>query len=110
MGRSAAFLVTVHAFCEALEDLGTRAEIPVLSDDHRQLRRLAEEAGATYKPSGAGGGDFGLVFATDPETVSAVAIRASTSGFEVMDLSVETTGLASESSSNGSRPDGCGAL
>jgi phosphomevalonate kinase len=94
--RTATFLAEVEAFWNALADLGEHVGLPILSEEHRQLRRLAEESGAAYKPSGAGGGDFGLVFAADPEIVDAASRRATAAGFFVIDLLVDPSGLRCE--------------
>jgi phosphomevalonate kinase len=99
--RSAAFLRAVDEFWDALADLGNQVGLPILSEEHRLLRRLAGECGAAYKPSGAGGGDFGLGFATDPEVVGAVSRRAKAAGFSVIDLLVEPTGLRQDDAPQG---------
>lgn len=93
-GRSADFLEVVEAFWDALEDLGREIGLPILSDEHRRLHRLASEFGVRYKPSGAGGGDFGLAFTTDPGQAAAMAARATADGFKVLDLRVDPVGLA----------------
>ena len=93
-GRSVDFLEAVDVFWSALEDLGREVGLPILSDEHRCLHRLARECGTHYKPSGAGGGDFGLAFATDPGLKAAMAARATAGGFAVLDLRVDPTGLS----------------
>ncbi len=45
-----------------LEAIGQEAEIPIISTRHQYIRSLATDAALRYKPSGAGGGDYGLVF------------------------------------------------
>jgi len=99
--RSATFLEAVDAFWDALADLGNHVGLPILSEEHRRLRRLAGECGAAYKPSGAGGGDFGLVFATEPETADAVFRRAKAAGFSVIDLPVDPSGLRQDDALQG---------
>jgi len=95
-GRSVDFLDAVDVFWDALEKLGCEVGLPILSDEHRRLHRLARESGTRYKPSGAGGGDFGLAFATDPGLTEAMAARATADGFNVLDLQVDPAGLRTE--------------
>lgn len=46
----------------AMEWLGQMCGVEVVIERHRRLRRLADSCGLAAKPSGAGGGDFSLVF------------------------------------------------
>ena len=95
-GRSVDFLDAVDVFWDALENLGCEVGLPILSDEHRRLHRLARECETRYKPSGAGGGDFGLAFATDPGLTALMAARATADGFNVLDLQVDPVGLCSQ--------------
>jgi phosphomevalonate kinase len=45
-----------------LEHLGHHIGAPIVVDEHRELRDVAKNYGLRVKPSGAGGGDFSLVF------------------------------------------------
>ena len=91
-GAAPGFLDAVDGFWEALEALGCEIEMPILSQEHRRLRRLAAECGVHYKPSGAGGGDLGLGFAVDSEGVREMAVRAGAEGFAVLDLETDGEG------------------
>ena len=79
---------------DLLDRLGGAMAMPILSDEHRVLRRLAVEGGVHYKPSGAGGGDLGVGFATDDGAVARLADRASAEGFHIVDLTIDPNGLA----------------
>ncbi len=92
-GNSKGFLDAVDAFWEALDDLGTAIAMPILSDEHRTLRRLAVECGVHYKPSGAGGGDLGVGFTTDAAAATELADRAEADGFQILDLHMDSLGL-----------------
>jgi phosphomevalonate kinase len=50
---------------ELLAELDNAASIGIWSDRHRQFQVVAKSLGIGYKPSGAGGGDFGLAFSPD---------------------------------------------
>jgi len=93
---STTFLSAVDDFWDALEGLGRAIEMPIASEEHQRLRRLACDCGVRYKSSGAGGGDFGLAFDTDPERIAAMAARAEGDGFEVIDLELDPVGVAWE--------------
>jgi phosphomevalonate kinase len=87
------FLDTVDGFWDALEALGREIEMPILSEEHRLLRRLAAESGVPYKPSGAGGGDLGIAFAVDPAAMQETAARVEAEGFAVLDLGTDPRGF-----------------
>jgi len=93
---SSGFLDAVDHFWDALDGLGRAIGMPITSEEHRHLRRLARNAGVRYKPSGAGGGDFGLAFDTDPERLAAMAGRAEEAGYETVDLGLDPVGVAYE--------------
>ncbi len=90
---SSRFLDAVDIFWDALEGLGRVIEMPIASAEHRRLRQLARIVGVRYKPSGAGGGDFGLAFDIDPERLAAMAACAEGGGFEVVGLGLDPVGV-----------------
>ena len=92
-GDMTRFLADVRDFVSSMEALGRAAGIPVLSNEHRTLRKLAEETGVSYKPSGAGGGDVGLGFTDDPEAAAVFAARAEAAGFAPLDLHIDPEGV-----------------
>lgn len=47
---------------EAMEELGALVEAPIIVKAHRDLRARLQGTGLVTKPSGAGGGDFSLIF------------------------------------------------
>lgn len=87
------FLAAVDDFARAMDDLGRAAAMPVLSDEHVVLRRLAGDCGVVYKPSGAGGGDVGVGFTDDTVAARTFARRARDAGFQPLGLSIDPTGL-----------------
>lgn len=60
-----ALLACVERADRTLDELGVRAGVSIITDAHRALRTLAAAHGIFVKPSGAGGGDFSLAFASD---------------------------------------------
>lgn len=92
-GDVTAFLGDVNDFELAMEQLGHVAEIPILSDEHLEIRRLARDAGVSYKPSGAGGGDVGIGFTDDPELATRFSAKAADAGFFPQELEVDPQGV-----------------
>ncbi len=93
-GSTTGFLSAVDRFWVALGSLGRAIDMPIVSEPHRRLRSLAEEHGVSYKPSGAGGGDFGVAFAADPGPLQQLSDAARKSGFGVLDLAVDPRGVS----------------
>jgi len=87
------FLDAVDTFWQALEQLGMMIGMPILSDEHHALRRNAVDCGVHYKPSGAGGGDFGIGFTTDEDAAAEFRGRAEANGFRVLGLGLDQRGL-----------------
>lgn len=87
------FLDAVDDFWNALDQLGRVIGMPVLSEEHLALRRIAVGCGVRYKPSGAGGGDFGIGFTTDPDAAVAFANLARKTVFGIPNLSIDPIGL-----------------
>jgi phosphomevalonate kinase len=92
-GEVGGLLADVDAFADAMERLGHAVGIPIFSDEHVALHRLARDCGLSYKPSGAGGGDVGIGFSNDPEAVAAFAQRAAAAGFPSLDLEIDPRGV-----------------
>jgi len=95
-GRVSELLDDVSDFGRAMERLGGAAGIPILSDEHLELRRLADDVGLSYKPSGAGGGDVGIGFTDDPELAAAFTAKATAAGFQPLDLKVDPNGVRTD--------------
>ena len=91
--RVPSFLEAVGEFWNALDALGRSIAMPILSDEHRRLEHIAEECGVSYKPSGAGGGDFGIAFTDDEVLAEEMTRRSSAAGFQILDLAVDPEGV-----------------
>lgn len=95
-GDVARLLDAVDAYADALDAFGRACGILIMSPAHTQLRRLAAEAGAVYKPSGAGAGDVGVAFASAPGCLAKLRASASHAGFTAIDLELDRRGLTLE--------------
>jgi phosphomevalonate kinase len=58
-------IATLDEYGQLLRELDAAAEIGIWSECHTRLNSIARQVGVGYKPSGAGGGDFGLAFSRD---------------------------------------------
>jgi len=72
-GDAREVLSALAAYRESLAALDAAGGIGIFTTTHRELAALAEQHGAVYKTSGAGGGDFGLVFADTRDVIADVA-------------------------------------
>ncbi len=91
-GPRGTFLDLVPAYVEGLDRLGGTIGLEIVSPPHRALAGLAEAAGAVYKPSGAGGGDVGLIFGPSETCVARAAAAADAEGFRVLELDLDPVG------------------
>ena len=92
-GQPDVILAALQDFSERLQVLDAVAKIGIWSDIHQRLGRIAAESGALYKPSGAGGGDFGLAFSGDESQLDRLALVYREQGFVVPDLEFSVNGL-----------------
>ena len=69
------------------------ADIPVMTAKHRQAMALAGEAGAHYKPCGAGGGDLGVATAVDESVMTRLADALTDTGLRSIALAGDEQGV-----------------
>ena len=65
--KTAAFLACVESYDAALHRLSVGSGLGFYTQPHEMLRKQVKSAGCVYKPSGAGGGDFGIAFSSSHE-------------------------------------------
>lgn len=94
---AAAVLAIADAYFDGLAALGEAANAPIVTKTHHQLRRIAAEAGAVFKPTGAGGGDLGLVVADSEAAIAASAAALEQAGYPPVSLGFGAAGLQVES-------------
>lgn len=83
----------IDAYSESMEKLGRLIRQPILSEEHRRLRRLARDCGLAYKPSGAGGGDFGMALSRSRDTLAEFESQARALGYAIPKLEIDARGL-----------------
>ncbi|MCC5793837.1 MAG: hypothetical protein JJT85_03775 [Chromatiales bacterium] len=84
--RLGALLPALADYDAALLQLDEAAGIGIYTPEHRRLRELARAQGLVYKPSGAGGGDFGVVFGADPQALGRLRAQCAAEGLVTMDV------------------------
>jgi phosphomevalonate kinase len=92
-GRTDTFFQVVQDYYDRLEQLGAESRIPIISNIHRQIAETVDAGGGFYKPSGAGGGDFGIIFGSDKSHITELAQRVARNGFTVTDIDVGAKGI-----------------
>lgn len=91
---TAGVLAAIAGYESGLRQLDAAAGIGIFSPAHERLRAIAVKHGAVYKPSGAGGGDFGIAL-TDSRTVDQeVRAAYAAAGFPVLDTELCAPGLS----------------
>jgi phosphomevalonate kinase len=88
--RSEDFLEVVGSFAKGLNRLGEKAGIDIFSQEHRHLAMLARENQLFYKPSGAGGGDFGLALGLDDAALETFCQQCEASGYACPPIKINT--------------------
>jgi phosphomevalonate kinase len=86
-------LESIRCFSEALRQLDVSASLGIWSEPHQELYSFANKSDVVYKPSGAGGGDFGIVFTTDESQLTRFAKQAEAAGFKTNTVAWSSEGL-----------------
>jgi phosphomevalonate kinase len=86
-------LAEVDAYREALDGLGEAIGAEILSAPHRALADVARDSGAVYKPSGAGGGDVGVILAGSDRNLEAALDLARQRGFTPVFAALDRQGV-----------------
>jgi len=92
-GQGEGFVEAAVAYAAALRAFGAACGLDIFSPEHVQLADLAAQAGVSYKPCGAGGGDFGVAFALEPERLARLERSVTAAGFRCVPLAVDEQGL-----------------
>jgi phosphomevalonate kinase len=87
-------LAAVSAYDGALFQLDQAASIGIYTPAHLRLRELCREHGLACKPSGAGGGDFGIALGSSRAAMDRLRARCEAEGIYVLDRPLCAPGLA----------------
>jgi phosphomevalonate kinase len=92
-GDAPGFMRQIETYAWLLKELDAAAHIGVWSAAHLQLEAAAQSAGTVYKPSGAGGGDYGLLYSADKERLQHLQQELKAEGFESTGLEWTRRGM-----------------
>jgi phosphomevalonate kinase len=90
---SAAWLDIVNAYARQMDELGRSCGSPIVTDPMRSLFQRTRELGGAAKPSGAGGGDFVLLFLPGDVRPDRIARLSRETGFHPMELRLDAIGV-----------------
>jgi phosphomevalonate kinase len=77
---------------DAMDALGQRAGIPIVTDAMRALMAQAKALGCAVKPSGAGGGDIVFAVSASADAMKSLVSQCPSLGVTALDLSVDSQG------------------
>ena len=69
-----------------MQELNKKYALGIYTKEHRDLANLASQSGLFYKPSGAGGGDLGLILSDSEMKLKKLLIQIRSKNFEIIDL------------------------
>ena len=69
-----------------IKQLNEKFNLGIFTDEHRQLLDFAKKTGIFYKPSGAGGGDLGLVMTNSANKLTQFLTKVSDNNYQTIDL------------------------
>lgn len=96
--NSSDFLGSVKDYYKKMIEIGEYLHSPVVSEEHLKIADLVFDFGAVYKPSGAGGGDFGIAIVRSAAEITNLASIIQKAGFEVVHLHMGANGIQTEKS------------
>ena len=95
-GTAVELLAEFHRYIDVLKQFDVDHDLGIFDAGHRELADAAAKQDLVYKPCGAGGGDSGIVLATDRQAIANFTQVALEDGFRVLDVSLETQGVLLE--------------
>ena len=84
------------SYCGLMDRLGQVSGADIISEAHRSVRDLSIGNGFDYKPSGAGGGDLGLVLSKQQSTLNDLRPELEKLGASWTELGISSSGVRLE--------------
>jgi phosphomevalonate kinase len=88
-----ALVRAIRGYGEWMKALEKASGLRIYTPAHSFLDTIATRCNCAYKPSGAGGGDIGVVAAESIERFTEFQERATAEGYQMLDLQAEQNGL-----------------
>jgi phosphomevalonate kinase len=92
-GQPQRILDEYRRYSSVLNEFSVDHGLGVFDAGHAELARAASDTGVVYKPCGAGGGDVGMVLATDPGEIERFMKLAASMKIRRLDAQMDTEGL-----------------
>jgi phosphomevalonate kinase len=89
-------MVPVENYFHLLNELGRESGVHIISDIHRTIHDLVRKKQAYYKPSGAGGGDIGIVLADTEEKLKVCQQMLEEHKYQIVSCSISAKGVEYE--------------
>ena len=80
-------------YTKVLQEFSADHELGIFDAGHDELTAAARQAGVVYKPCGAGGGDTGVILATDAAAIESFAGIAREKNALHLDLHIDENGV-----------------
>jgi phosphomevalonate kinase len=91
--KAQSFIGLTNDYAVALRNFGDACGLDIYSPAQKSLAEMAVRANVSFKPCGAGG-DFGVVFADDPERLATFERAIVAAGMQVIPLPLELRGVS----------------
>lgn len=96
LGHVSALLTVVDQVHEALRQLGREIGAAIVTPEHDAIAKIARRAGASYKPSGAGGGDLGIAVCPTRQVAGRVTAKLRAQGMVPVPMALGAHGVSVE--------------
>jgi phosphomevalonate kinase len=92
-GNPVEILQQLRDYTRALRKFDVDHRLGIFDAGHAELADAAASAGLVYKPCGAGGGDLGIVIASDVSDIATFVDAARESEFKQLNMAIDETGI-----------------
>jgi phosphomevalonate kinase len=83
---SATIIELMQKYNTYIKQLNEKFNLGIFTDEHRRLMEIAKKTDIFYKPSGAGGGDLGLVMTNSEKKLTEFLTKLSDNNYQTLDL------------------------
>jgi len=95
-GSAATILDEYRDYTKVLREFSIDHNLGIFDAGHAELTESAEAAGLVYKPCGAGGGDVGIVFAENEESITSFVQQQLPQQFQTINARLDPLGVQVE--------------
>ena len=83
---SESILALMKQYNVLMQQLDEKYQLGLYTKEHQTLANLTSESGLLYKPSGAGGGDLGLILTNNEMRLKQIVAKLKDNNFQTLDL------------------------